>query len=134
MSDLVGYPNCQEFLRSNITVPEFSRNCQEFPRNFPEYFSSCKYPASASAFPPESRLIHRWGDPNLCLGAAAQNPGVPLMSDAIVVEQPANLSTLTHRMDEVALDFLAAHASTSTSPFSQWPKQALFSLAGTLSK
>jgi hypothetical protein len=44
-----------------------------------------------------------------CGGAAAGQPGVPLMKNFEIVEQPANLSTVTSRLDEEAVAFIRAH-------------------------
>ena len=44
-----------------------------------------------------------------CGGAAAGQPGVPLMKNFDIVEQPANLSTVTSRLDDEAVAFIRAH-------------------------
>ena len=53
-------------------------------------------------------------DPS-CGGAAAGQPGVPLVRDYVIVEQPANLSTVTARLDDEAVAFILAHSSSNAS-------------------
>jgi len=55
-----------------------------------------------------------WGDEAMCQGAQAGNPAVPLLDGQTVVEQPANLSTVAHRLDDLAVAFIAAHAAPSS--------------------
>ena len=51
-----------------------------------------------------------WGDKNAARGCAAQTPGIALFDDYTIIEQPANLSTLTLRFTREAVDFIMDHA------------------------